>query len=318
MYMLEGKRILVTGAAGFIGSNLADALLEKGAEVIGFDNLWNGRMENLEQAQQNKKFTFQKGDVRDYDRLLHLMKDIDMVFHEAAFISVPQSILMPQLCNDVNITGTLNILNAARINDVEKVVFASSAAVYGDEPTLPKHEKMQLNPISPYAVTKQAAEAYMVSYNQVYDLNTTSLRYFNVYGPRQQGSPYSGAIAIFIANIFNEKNITIFGDGSQTRDFTYIKDIIKINLLAAESRESAGKIINVGTGKPKSILEIIKFMIEYSQKEEIEIEYDPIRVGDILHSYGDISLAKEILGYEAEYDALSGFKEYLDYYRKKF
>ena len=225
---------------------------------------------------------------------------------------------MPQLCNDVNITGTLNILNAARINEVEKIIFASSAAVYGNEPTLPKHEKMRLNPISPYAVTKQAAEGYMVSYNQTYNLNTTSLRYFNVYGPRQQGSPYSGAIAIFIANIFKKKNITIFGDGTQTRDFTYIKDVIKINLLAAESKESAGKIFNVGTGKPKSLGEIINFMIEYSQQEGIEIDYGPIRSGDILHSYGDISLAKDILGYEVEYDVLSGFKEYLDYYRKKF
>jgi len=316
--MLEGKRILVTGAAGFIGSNLTDALLEKGAVVIGYDNLWNGKTENLELALQNKRFSFHKGDIRDYDRLLHLMKDIDIVFHEAAFVSVPQSILMPQLCNEINISGTLNILNSARINNVKKIVFASSAAVYGDDPILPKHEDMRLNPITPYAVTKQAAESYMTSYNHVYGLNTTSLRYFNVYGPRQQGSPYSGAIAIFISNIFNNKNITVFGDGTQTRDFTYIKDVIKVNLLAAESKKAAGKIINVGTGKPKSILDIINNMIEYSQQKGIQIEYGPIRDGDIQHSYGDISKAYDILGFKAEYNENRGFKEYIDYYRTKY
>ncbi len=315
MFMLEGKRIFVTGAAGFIGSNLTDALLEKGAEVIGYDNLWNGRMENLELAQQNRNFTFYKGDVRDYDRLLHLMKDVDIVFHKAAFTSVPQSIIMPQLCNEVNVSGTLNILNSARINDVEKIVYASSSSIYGDTPTLPKHEKMHMDPISPYGVAKQAAESYMTSYHRVYGLNTTSLRYFNVFGQRQKDSPYSGVIAIFIARILEGKNLLIFGDGNQSRDFTYVKDVINGNILAAESKEAAGKVMNIAAGKPISLNELTKIMIELSGKKGIEIQHGPIRTGDILHSYGDITLAKKILGFEAKYDAVSGFKEYLNYYK---
>ncbi|UYP48032.1 GDP-mannose 4,6-dehydratase [Candidatus Lokiarchaeum ossiferum] len=315
---MEGKRILVTGAAGFIGSNLVDALLSQGAVVIGLDNMFNGRMENLESAQKNKKFTFYKGDIRDYDRLLHLMRDIDIVYHEAAFTSVPQSIIMPQLCNDVNVSGTLNILNAARIRDVEKIVFASSSSVYGDTPTLPKHENMKLDPISPYGVAKQAAEAYLVSYNRVYGLNTTALRYFNVFGPRQKDSTYSGVIAIFLAQIFEGKNPIIFGDGKQSRDFTYVKDVVRANILAGLSKETAGKVLNIAAGKPIGLTELTKIMIQESGKKNIDIEYTSVRNGDILHSYGDMNLAKQLLGYEAQYDAVSGFKEYLDYYKAKF
>ncbi|MHA1522412.1 MAG: NAD-dependent epimerase/dehydratase family protein [Promethearchaeota archaeon] len=316
--MYEGKRVLVTGAAGFIGSNLTDDLLSNGADVIGIDNLFNGRMENLEKALSNPKFTFQKTDIRDYDRLLYLFKDIDIVFHEAAFTSVPQSILMPELCNSVNVNGTLNILNAARIRDVEKVVFASSSSVYGDTPTLPKHEQMRLDPISPYGVAKQAAEAYMVSYHRVYGLNTTSLRYFNVFGPRQKDSTYSGVIAIFISRIFQHLNPIILGDGTQSRDFSYIKDVIKANLLAGLSKKSAGEVMNIAAGKPINLTDLTNLMIRESGVEGLSIEYGPKRKGDILHSFGDVSKAKEFLGFVAEYDAVTGFKEYLRYYKQKF
>ncbi|MCF2141404.1 MAG: NAD-dependent epimerase/dehydratase family protein [Candidatus Lokiarchaeota archaeon] len=313
--MYEGKRVLVTGAAGFIGSNLTDELLSQGATVIGIDNMFNGRMGNLALAQKNPNFTFYKTDVRDYDRLLYLMKDIDIVFHEAAFTSVPQSILMPELCNSVNVSGTLNILNAARIRDVEKIVFASSSSVYGDTPTLPKHEKMHLDPISPYGVAKYAAEAYMVSYHRVYGLNTTSLRYFNVFGPRQKDSPYSGVIAIFIARIFEHKNPVIFGDGTQSRDFTYIKDVVRANLLAGLSQKAAGEVMNIAAGKPISLQELTEIMIRESGVDGLKIEYGPIRKGDILHSFGDIKKAQQILSYTAEYDVISGFQEYLNYYK---
>ena len=316
--MLEGKRILVTGAAGFIGSNLTDALLEKGAEVVGFDNLWNGKMENLKQAMQNPKFTFQKGDVRDYDRILHIMKDIDIVYHEAAFTSVPQSMVMPEMCNDVNVSGTLNILNAARLHDTEKIVFASSSSVYGDTPTLPKHEKMHLDPIAPYAVAKYAAEAYLVSYNRVYGLNTTALRYFNVFGPRQRDSTYSGVMAIFLARIFEGKNPKIFGDGTQSRDFTYVKDVVRANILAAESKKTAGRVMNVASGNPIDMNKLTQIMIDKSGQKGIDIEHGPVRKGDIKHSYGDMSLAKELMGFEAKYDAVSGFEEYLQYYIEKY
>ncbi len=317
--MVKGKKIMVTGAAGFIGSNLTDTLLEEGAEVIGVDNMFNGRMENLAKAQKNPNFTFQKADVRDYDRMLHLTKDVDVIFHEAAFTSVPQSILMPELCNQVNVQGTMNVLNSARINDVEKIVFASSSSVYGDTPTLPKHEKMHLDPIAPYAVAKYSAEAYMVSYNRVYGLDTTCLRYFNVFGPRQKDSPYSGVMAIFIARIFEGQNPVIFGDGKQSRDFTYVEDVVRANILASQSKKAAGKVMNVASGNPIELNELTELMIKLSGQEgEIEIEHGPERKGDIKHSYGDMSRAKELIGFEATYDAVSGFKKYLKYYRDKF
>lgn len=315
---MDGKRILVTGAAGFIGSNLTDTLLSQGAEVIGYDNMFNGRMENLDSAVKNSKFHFEKGDVRDYDRLLYLMKDIDIVYHEAAFTSVPQSILMPQLCNDVNVSGTLNILNAARIRDVEKIVFASSSSVYGDTPTLPKHENMKLDPISPYGVAKQAAEAYLVSYNRIYGLNTTALRYFNVFGPRQKDSTYSGVMAIFLARIFEGKNPVILGDGTQSRDFTYVKDVVRANILAGLSKNTGGQVLNIAAGKPIDLNVLTKLMIDESGQKNLSIEYGPVRNGDILHSFGDISKAKELLNFDAEYDAVSGLKEYLAYYKAKF
>lgn len=314
--MFKGKKVVVTGAAGFIGSNLTDALLSQGAQVIGIDNMFNGRMENLADALQNPHFSFSKTDVRDYDRLLYLFQDVDIVYHEAAFTSVPQSILMPQLCNDVNINGTLNILNAARIRDVKKIVFASSSSVYGDTPTLPKHEQMRLDPISPYGVAKLAAEAYMVSYHRVYGLNTTALRYFNVFGPRQKDSTYSGVIAIFLSKIFAGENPVIFGDGLQSRDFTYIKDVIKANLLAGLSDKAAGEVINIAAGKPITLIELTQIMIDASGVSGLEIEYGPVRTGDIVHSYGDMAKAQTILDYTAEYDAVSGFHEYLAEFKK--
>lgn len=310
---MEGKKILVTGAAGFIGSNLTDELLSQGATVIGYDNLWNGRLSNLSKAMANPNFEFLKADIRDMNMLLHVMEDVDIIYHEAAFTSVPQSVKMPLLCNDVNISGTLNILNAARIRDVEKIVFASSSSVYGDSPSLPKHEQMRLDPISPYGVAKQAAEAYMVSYNRVYGMNTTCLRYFNVFGPRQKDSPYSGVMAIFLNRILEEKNPIIFGDGSQSRDFTYIKDVIHANILAGNSKQAAGEVLNIASGQPIKLTKLTQIMIDSADKADmLTIEYGPERTGDIKHSYGDITKAKTILNFTASYDAVSGFKEYFN------
>ncbi|MHA1728146.1 MAG: SDR family NAD(P)-dependent oxidoreductase [Promethearchaeota archaeon] len=316
--MLKGKRVLVTGAAGFIGSNLTDSLLENGAEVIGFDNMFNGRKENLEIALKNAKFKFIKGDVRDMDILLEIMRDIDIIYHEAAFTSVPQSVLMPQLCNDVNVSGMINILNAARIRDVGRIIFASSSSIYGDTPTLPKHEDMPLKPISPYGVSKLAAETYLLVYHKVYGLDTTALRYFNVFGKRQKDSPYSGVIAIFISKIFRGENPIIFGDGTQSRDFTYIKDVIRANIMAAESRETSGKAVNIAAGNPITLNKLTEEALKFCKREDLKIEYTSKRAGDILHSYGDVKLAKELLGFEAEYDAVTGFREYLKYFKEKY
>ena len=314
---LEEKRVIVTGAAGFIGSNLTDKLLEMGAEVIGVDNLFNGRVENLEKALTFKNFQYNKGDIRDYDFLLELFKDADVVYHQAAFTSVPQSVKMPENCNNVNINGTLNVLNAARRTDVEKVIYASSSSVYGDTPTLPKREDMNRIPISPYGVAKLACEAYMQVYTQVYGLKTTSLRYFNVYGPRQRDSPYSGVIAIWLGKILRNENLPIFGDGKNSRDFTYIKDVIDANLLATE-HNAPGEILNIGAGNPINLTDLAQLMLKLTHKENLDIVYTYPRPGDIIHSFADISKAKDLIKFAPRYSPEEGLKAYFEWYSKKY
>jgi UDP-N-acetylglucosamine 4-epimerase len=313
----ENRRFLVTGAAGFIGSNLTDKLLEIGATVIGIDNLFNGRMENLENALKNKCFQFIKGDIRDINLLLDISKDVDIIFHQAAFTSVPQSVLMPQSCNDVNINGVLNILNTAVKNNIEKIIFASSSSVYGDEPSLPKKEDMKKKPKSPYAVSKLAGEGYVQVYNQLYGLNTTILRYFNVYGPRQKDSPYSGVIAIWLGRIIRNEDLIIFGDGQNSRDFTYIKDVIKTNILAAK-HDTPGEAFNIGANSPIKLIDLAKLMLKITNKENLKIINSDPRPGDILHSYADISKAKELLKFEPEFIQEQGLREYLKWYKDKY
>ncbi len=313
----EDKNVLVTGAAGFIGSNLTDRLLELGANVVGLDNLFNGRLSNLESAMENEMFKFHKGDIRDLDLLMDLFMDIEIVFHEAAFTSVPQSVKMPANCNDVNINGVINILNAARRADVEKVLFASSSSIYGDTPALPKKETMRRVPISPYGVAKLAGEAYMQVYSHVYDLNTVSLRYFNVFGPRQKDSTYSGVIAIWLGKLIRDEDLLVFGDGKQSRDFTYIEDVVQANLLAAES-DVSGEIFNIGAGSPITLNELATIMLRISGKEDLEITYTDPRPGDITHSYADISKAKEMLNFSPQYDQEEGLRDYFKWYKKQY
>ncbi len=313
----KGKRIVVTGAAGFIGSNLTDKLLELGAEVIGIDNLFSGRLDNLEDAFKNKNFDFQKGDIRDLNFLLDIFKDIDIIYHEASFVSVPQSVKMPSSCNDFNVNGILNILNTARKNDIEKIIFASSASVYGDSPTLPKREDMRRLPLSPYGVSKLACEAYIQSYHHVYGLNASCLRYFNIYGPRQRDSPYSGVIAIWVGRIIRNEDLIIFGDGENIRDFTYVKDVVQANLLAAE-HEIGGEILNIACGSPITMTELAKLMLKLTNKENLKIEYTDPRPGDILHSYGDMSKAKKLIGFKAKFNQEDGLRDYFLWYRNNY
>ena len=313
----HGKRVLITGVAGFIGSNLADRLLELGANVISVDNLFNGRLENLDTALKNKNFEFHKGDIRDLNFLLDLFKDIDIVYHQAAFTSVPQSVIMPDNCNDVNVNGVLNILNAARRMDVEKIIFASSSSVYGDTPTLPKREDMRRLPISPYGVSKLASEAYMQVYHQVYGLKTTSLRYFNVFGPRQRDSPYSGVIAIWLGRIIRDDDLIVFGDGKNSRDYTYIKDVVQANVLAAE-HDAPGEILNIGANLPITLTELGKLMLKITNKEHLNIIYTDPRPGDIIHSYADISKAMELIKFKPQYNQEQGLKDYFKWYNNKY
>ena len=313
----QEKRIVVTGAAGFIGSNLVDKLLELGAIVIAIDNLYNGRIENLENASQNPNFTFYRSDIRDLNFLIDLFRDVEIIYHQAAFTSVPQSVIMPGNCNDVNVNGTVNVLNAARKCDVSKIIYASSSSVFGDTPTLPKREDMPRVPISPYGVAKLACEAYMEAYHNVYGLNTTSLRYFNVFGPRQKDSPYSGVIAIWLGCILRNEDLVIFGDGKNSRDFTYIKDVLEANILATQ-HDAAGEIINIGANSPITLTELARIMLRLANKETLNITYTNPRPGDIIHSYADISKAKKLLKFEPKYNQEEGLRDYFKWYQQKY
>ena len=311
------KNVLVTGAAGFIGSNLTIELVNLGANVIGFDNLFNGRIENIEEIIENKSFKFIKGDIRDFNFLLEIFEGIDIIYHVAAFTSVPQSVLMPETCNDVNVNGTLNVLNAARKKDIEKIIYSSSSSVYGDTPTLPKKEDMPRHPISPYGASKLACEGYMQAFHKIYGLRTLSLRYFNVFGPRQKDSPYSGVIAIWLGRLLNNKDLIIFGNGEQSRDFTYVKDVVQANLIAAEQGIS-GEIINIGAGAPITLSNLAKLMLKLTKKEKLNISYTDTRPGDILHSYADISKAKELFNFQPKFNQEEGLKDYFNWYRHKY
>lgn len=313
--MLKDKRILITGVAGFIGSNLADRCLELGAKVIGIDNMFNGSVNNLNIAQQSKNFQLIKGDIRDYSLLLEISKEIEIIYHVGAFTSVPQSIIMPETCNTVNVNGTINILNVARKNDIEKVIFSSSSSVYGDTNKLPLTEDMPRNPISPYGTSKLAGESYMQSFHHIYGLKTIILRYFNVFGPRQKDSPYSGVTAIWIGRIQRNEPLVIFGNGENSRDFTYIKDVVQGNLLAGEKNVS-GEIFNIGAGSPISLNDLAALLLRLTNRQDLSIKHTDPRPGDIIHSYADISKAKNQLDFIPQYDQKSGLKEYLSWISK--
>ncbi|MFX0132195.1 MAG: SDR family oxidoreductase [Candidatus Hodarchaeota archaeon] len=314
----QDKKIIVTGAAGFIGSNLTDKLLELGAEVVGIDNLFNGRIDNLVNAMKKKEFQFHKGDIRDLNFLLDIFEDAHIVYHEAAFASVPQSVKMPGNCNDVNVNGIINVLNAARRMNVEKVIFASSSSVYGEAKTLKKTEDMSCVPISPYGAAKLACETYMHVYYHVYGLKTTTLRYFNVYGPRQRDdSPYTGVIAIWFKRALNNQNLIVFGDGEQSRDFTYVNDVIQANILAGQSNAS-GEIINIGAGNPTTLNNLGKLILKLTGKVNIKLEYTDPRPGDIKHSYADLSKAKSLLRFQPKYKQEEGLREYFQWYIEKY
>lgn len=310
----KDKKVLITGCAGFIGSHITDTLVEAGADVIGIDNLYNGLMSNIEPHLGKSNFKFFQTDVRDGLFLIEISKNIDLIYHEAAFISVHQSTIMPKLCNDVNVSGTLNILNAARINDIDQVIFASSAALYADDLELPKHEKMFRKPKTPYGVSKLAGEVYLMAYNETYGMNTTALRYFNAYGPRQRNTEYAGVMALFIENILkHNKEPTIFGDGTQTRDFIYVKDIVKANLMVAGHSKASGEIFNIATEKPIDINTLTKLILKYTKREDMNINYGPKRLGDILHSYADTSKIRSLIGFTPDYTIEQGIKEYIEY-----
>lgn len=288
-------RYLVTGGAGFIGSHICDRLLAEGHQVRILDNFSTGKRENIPASDDVEVI---EGDVGDYDTVKSAMQDINMVFHEAAIASVPETVGNPLASERVNYRGTLNILEAARHAGVQRVMFACSAAVYGDLPELPKQEGMPVRPLSPYAVDKLASEQACQMYTHLYGLETVSLRYFNVFGPRQDpSSPYSGVISIFTDYINQGKQPTIYGDGEQTRDFVYVSDVVEANILASTSATAAGKAFNVATNGTLSVNDLLKTICNI-KGALFEPEYKPGREGDIRHSRADISAAQEQLGWQ--------------------
>ncbi|MCD4765791.1 MAG: SDR family oxidoreductase, partial [Methanosarcinales archaeon] len=293
------SRVLVTGGAGFIGSHLVDTLVAKGCDVVVLDDLSSGSLSNLEHVKD--RITFYKGDIQDQKLLMEAAKNCEVIFHQAAMVSVTKTVDNPVDSAFINDMGTLIVLDAGRKNKVKRVVLASSSAVYGDDPLLPKHENMPLKPMSPYAVQKLTGELYARIYHDLYGIETVCLRYFNVYGPRQDpSSPYSGVISIFMTKAVSKKPPVIYGDGKQYRDFVFVKDVVKANLLAATEDDAAGQIFNIGTGKHVSINNLWD-MISLFSGLKIEPEYIPSRPGDIIESVASIEQAKSALGFEPDY-----------------
>jgi len=308
---------LITGVSGFIGSTLAEAILAKGGRVRGLDNFSTGTRENL--ADLVDKIDLHEADLVDLDAVHRACRGVDYVLHEAAIPSVPRSLVDPIRNNQANVDGTLNLLVAARDAKVKRVIYAASSAAYGDTPTLPKHEEMSPSPISPYAVAKLAGEYYMASFFQCYGLETVSLRYFNVFGPRQDPtSPYSGVLAKFITQMLNGEQPVIFGDGTQSRDFTYVDNVVQANLLACEvpGKDVAGRVFNVATGRPidlNQIFGMVKRLTGYSG----ERKYSPSRPGDVKHSLADISRAERYLGYKPTVYFEEGLDRTIEWYRSR-
>jgi UDP-glucose 4-epimerase len=312
---MKDNKIVVTGGAGFIGSNLTRELSEEN-HVLVLDDLSTGNIENIQDCIETKKIEFINGTITDINLLQKIFKNVDFVFHQAAIPSVPRSVKDPISSNYATVNGTLNVLVAARDNNVKKVVFASSSSVYGDTPTLPKVETMKLLPLSPYAVGKLASEYYCQVFTNIYNLKTVSLRYFNVYGPRQDpSSEYAAVIPKFITRVAKDEPPVIYGDGEQTRDFTYIKDVLSANILAAEHDDVTG-IFNIAGGKRITLNDLARLIMTVVGKEMDPI-YDDVRPGDIKHSIADIEKAKKELNYVQKFDIKEGLLETKKWFLKE-
>jgi len=307
----NNRTILVTGGAGFIGSHLVEKLAERGYKIKILDNLSTGKITNFDSALlHNELVDFVEGDIRDKALVSKCLNDIDIVVHLAAQISVPFSIQNPQFNNEVNIGGTKNLLKSSVENKINKFVFISSCAVYGDTVYLPVDEKHPTNPISPYAESKFIAEQECLNLNSGHHLGSVVLRFFNVYGPKQGLNEYSGVITKFMDRIKQRLPLTIYGDGSQTRDFVYVQDIVNAIVLAVEEKDVNGEIFNIGAGKAITIDKLAKTMLSLTGKE-LEIVRAPEREGDIKHSYANISKANKFLGYNPQFSLNEGLTNLL-------
>ena len=307
-------RYLVTGGAGFIGSNTVDELVRRGHSVVVLDDLSSGKEDNL--AEIRNKITFIKGSITDIEVVRKAMHEAEYVLHLAARTSVPRSVKDPIETNKINIDGTLNVLVAAKELKVKRVVFAASSSAYGETPTLPKVETMPPQPISPYGVTKFVGELYGQTFGRCYGLENVSLRYFNIFGPRQDpSSPYSGVLAKFCTAFLEESQPVVFGDGEQTRDFTYVDNAVQANLLACEAPNVSGKVFNVGVAGRVSLNAVLRELGKITGKT-LDAKYEPPRDGDIRDSQADISQAKELLGYVPQVTFEDGLARTFEWYRE--
>jgi len=314
---LHNSKVLVAGGAGFIGSHIVDKLIKADAEVTVLDNLYTGQIENIEQYKQNQNFHFVKGDVRNFKLVKEIVSNADAVFNQAAVVSVPRSVENPLLANDVNVKGTLNLLKASLDCGVKRFIQASSASVYGDAKTLPIRENMAPKPISPYSVSELAAENYTKVFYSVYRLETVCLRYFNVYGPRQTYSPYSGVTTIFVNQLLCNRAPTILGDGKQTRDFVYVEDVVSANMLALMKKSAVGEVFNIATGEATTINKLVQTLQKIMGKTNLRPVHKEPRPGDIRHSYANIEKARRTLGYEPMFPLEKGIKKLTEWYMAK-
>jgi len=313
------RKILITGAAGFIGSWLTDTLLARGELVRGFDNFATGRRENLADAAQSEKFELVEGDLRDATAVAAACVGVDAILHQGALPSVPRSVKDPRTSHEANIDGTFNLLEGARAAGIKRVVYAASSSAYGNQPGFPRVETMVPQPIAPYPVQKMAGELYMRSYWQVYGIETVALRYFNIFGPRQvPDSPYSGVMAKFILQMMQGERPTIFGDGEQGRDFTYVANAVEANLraLEASAEKVAGRVFNVACGGRHTLNEtyaVIARLLGF----KLPALYGPIRAGDVTNSQADISAARDAFGYEPLIGFEEGLRLTVDWYKSQ-
>ncbi len=305
---------LVTGGAGFIGSHIAAALMASGARVRVLDDLSTGHRENLEEIGGDLDFI--EGSVADEALLNKVLNGVEVVFHEAAIPSVPRSVKEPKQTHIASVDGTFSLLVAARDSGVRRVVYAASSSAYGDQETLPKSEQMLPDPLSPYAVAKLVGEYYCQVFTRVYGLETVSLRYFNVFGPRQDpGSQYSGVVSRFISMLLSGEQPVIYGDGEQSRDFTYIDNVVAANLSAASAEGASGKVINVANGERITLNQLLAELKDLTGKQDVTAEYLEPRVGDVRHSLADITLARQFLGYESKVGLREGLERTIDWWK---
>jgi nucleoside-diphosphate-sugar epimerase len=306
--------VLVTGGAGFIGSHIAAALMAEGGRVRVLDDLSTGHRENIEEIGGDLDFV--QGSVADEQLLNKVLDGVEVVFHEAAIPSVPRSVEAPRQTHIASVDGTFSLLVAARDKKVRRVVYAASSSAYGDQPTLPKAEQMLPDPLSPYAVAKLVGEYYCQVFTRVYGLETVSLRYFNVFGPRQDpGSQYSGVVSRFISTLLSNERPVIYGDGEQSRDFTYIDNVVSANLKAASAKDASGKVINVANGERITLNELLAELKDLTGKQDVTAEYLEPRVGDVRHSLADITLARQFLEYESKVGLREGLQRTIDWWK---